>query len=178
MQPAQPQFTKAKSRLLEAKKPPIPPEASYKPRLIPSKSIPVSPKSTPISVTARAPLKKNNAAISAIWIKRAKFLPLLFLGLIGYGILFHIMTAIDPAQIANVLFYESYLPLHIVFLVSNFFLLSFIFLHSRRAVVWSVFFAVLLFFKLQAVAFTISTLLIVFLIFVFIEALFTFIFKK
>ena len=137
MHPAQPHFTKAKSRLPEEK------EEAH-----------------------------------SLIIKRIKFIPLLIFGLLGYGILFHILTAIEPSQIANVLFYESYLPLHIVFLVGNFFLLSFALLHTRRALVWSIFLAILLFFKLQSVAFTFDTLASTVAIFLLIESIFTFIFKK
>ncbi len=115
---------------------------------------------------------------SQFWSFRLHYLLLLFLGLLGYAGTVYILWVVHPTEIANILFYHSYLPLLLVSFAGHFFFLSFIFLHTRRAVLAAVVLTVVLFLKLQAVIFTFPLLLTIFAAAILLEASLFFIFKR
>lgn len=77
----------------------------------------------------------------------------LLLSLPGIVLTFFILTSVYPDDIKNFLIPQSYLPLLISFFAGSFFLLSFIFLNTRRGLWLSVYLTLLLFFKLQMVTY-------------------------
>ncbi len=110
--------------------------------------------------------------------KRIRFLPLLALGLASFAACLYIFTTIRPEEIANVLFFQSYLPLLLVVFAAVFFTSNFFFLHSRRAAEISFLCTLLLFLQLQDVIVTLPIVGAVAAVLLATEVLSTFIFKK
>lgn len=120
----------------------------------------------------------SGSALSSFWSTRLRFLLLLFLGLLGYAICAYILRVIHPEQIANIVFYQSYLPLLGAAFFAHFFFCSFLFLHSRRAFLASLSLTLILFLKLQDVVLSPVVLATIFGSVGILELFFTFIFKN
>ena len=109
---------------------------------------------------------------------RLKFILLLVLGLLSLAICIYILQVVPPEQIANTLFYHSYLPLLLSLFGTVFFITSFLLLHSRRAFLLAASITLVVFFKVQDVQITEVLLLSLFVGAIVLELLFSFIFKK
>lgn len=108
--------------------------------------------------------KKSSRSIS--WITYFKHLPTLVLSLIFYGILFIILTRVDPDTIKNVIAPGFYLPFLLILFLANLFLFSFLFLNSKRGLFYSLLLTTIVFLKMQSVVFTwqvITTFIVLFL---------------
>jgi len=123
--------------------------------------------------------ESQTASILANFLRaRLKYVLLLVLGLSGFGICAYILTTVQPDQIANIFFYHSYLPLVLSCFLATFFVCTFLFLHSRRALAVASMVGLLLFLRLQDVVITTQLLAVMICGMCVIELLMTFIFKK
>lgn len=75
--------------------------------------------------------------------------------------LVYICTTLPPSRVADILFFQSYLPFLVLCAAATFFFFSFLLLNSRRAALIAAAGTVLLFFKLQD--FLVTTSLVLFL---------------
>ncbi len=79
-----------------------------------------------------------------------KHSPTLILGLLSLAILYYLLSNFYPEQVKNILVANSYLPILLSFFFSGFFLFSFIFLHSRRGFLLSLFLTTILFLQIHS----------------------------
>jgi hypothetical protein len=82
-----------------------------------------------------------------------KHLPTFALALFFYFLLFLIFNNFDPPLFKDIILENSYLPILILFFVANFFLFSFIFLNSVKGFIYSFYFLLIIFLKMQSVVF-------------------------
>lgn len=78
-------------------------------------------------------------------------LHLFFVSLVGYAAILYILLRVNPSSLQNVAVTNSYLPLLIIFLISNFCFFSFLFANTRRGLLISIILALYLFLRLQQV---------------------------
>lgn len=83
--------------------------------------------------------------------KYLKHLPLLIISGPFYGGAYYIFNYIYPPQIQHFLIPNTYLPLQLAFFGGNFFLLSYLFLKTRRGLELSLLLSFALFLKLQMI---------------------------
>lgn len=93
-------------------------------------------------------------------------LPTLVIAVIGHWLLFLLLIRVRPSQVQNILIPNSYLPIVVLFFLSQFFLWSYIFLHRRRGLFAALLSTTVVFLRLQSYAWngTLSLSLIVFVI--------------
>lgn len=89
-----------------------------------------------------------------------KLLPTLGVSLLLFVPLLYIFTQVSPAHVANVVFYQSYLPVLLLFVTGSFFFCSFIFLSKAKGALVSLWLGCILFLKLQDFVVTPQTVLI------------------
>jgi hypothetical protein len=99
-------------------------------------------------------------------------LPALFMAVFFYIILVLTMVNINPDLIKDFILPSTYLPVLVVVFLANFFLLSFIFLNSKRGLFYTSLLTIVIFLKFQKVIFEPIILLILVLTVVFFEVLF------
>lgn len=99
-------------------------------------------------------------------------LPALFMAGFFYLILVLVMVNIDPQLIKNLILPSTYLPVLLLVFLANFFLLSFIFLNSKRGLFYTTIVTIITFLKFQKVIFEPIILLILVLTIVFFEIFF------
>jgi len=90
---------------------------------------------------------------SASLVMHLKHLPTLILSLFFYFLLFIVFVNFDPSSLKNIVLQNSYFPVLVLFFFSNFFLFSFIFLNSFKGFIYSLYFLLIFFLKIQHVVF-------------------------
>ncbi|MBD3279789.1 MAG: hypothetical protein GF390_03715 [Candidatus Pacebacteria bacterium] len=98
--------------------------------------------------------RAQNSWLKKLLIAYLTHLPTLLLGLLFGAITYYIITQVYPEQIKNWLLPASYLPLLIVFFLTNLFVFSFLLLKTRHGLWISSLLTILLFLKLQLVVIT------------------------
>lgn len=114
------------------------------------------PIDTTSKVASELPRESNRSRKKENFNKLVKYLkhsPTLILGIVFYFIIFFIFKNFSPDIFKNVLIPNSYLPILFLLFMANFFLFSFIFLNSIRGFIYSLFFLLIVFFKMQNVVF-------------------------
>lgn len=146
----QPAATKAKSRLQNTNSLSSPKEIAS----TPIKEAKLHDHSHHVADTShhrsRKPLQTQLSSVKVLT-ARLHYLPLLILSFACFCVLWYIFTSVHPHQLANFLFFHSYLPVLLLFFGATFFLFTFVLLNSRRAVLVSTYLTFLLFFKFQDV---------------------------
>lgn len=69
--------------------------------------------------------------------------------LMGWCLILYILLSIEPKSIQDVIFVNSYLPLMVVFFITNFFTWKIVLQHTRRSTLLTLFLCLLLLFKLN-----------------------------
>lgn len=90
----------------------------------------------------------QSEALQFQWQKYVLYLPLLFLGTIGYWLTGQILLHIDPQSIADVGLPHSYLPILVALSWGNFFTLTYLFLNLRRSTLLSALITVAVYLRL------------------------------
>ncbi len=83
-----------------------------------------------------------------------KHLTWLISAIFGYLLVGGILLTVHPADIANIIFANSFLLFQVVFLISTFFLASWLWLNSRRGMLTAVYVQVVMSLYLQSVQLT------------------------
>ena len=109
--------------------------------------------------------KVKKPASTATVPKHLRHWPLLVMSMVSYMVVLHILTARYPEEIKNVLVPNIYLPLQLSILVANFFLLSFLFLSTRRGLLAALCAQTFIFLHLQSVIFTWQLVLLILVFF-------------
>jgi len=104
--------------------------------------------------------------------KRVKFLPLLVISFVCWGVLGYIFFNVSPTIMMNSGGEGVYLPVLLIHFVAQFLFWTFLFLHSRRGFFLAVMMNGLLFFRLQGLL-TIESLIVLVFPFILFELLFT-----
>lgn len=107
-----------------------------------------------------------------------KRLPSLIIAGLLLFILLTILTTVPPNSVANILLYQSYLPVLIIFLFATYFLGKVIFISTRISFFTAVFFGLLLFLKFQAVELSAIVVLTPLMIFAGLEVILKLVFHK
>ncbi|MEA2056148.1 MAG: hypothetical protein U9O78_00305 [Patescibacteria group bacterium] len=81
-------------------------------------------------------------------------LPCLFLAIVFNGLLYYLVTHVNPSQIKNFLLPNTYLPFLLILFFASWFSISFLMLNSRRGLVITLLLVWIVFLKLQKVIFT------------------------
>jgi len=112
-----------------------------------------------------APAKKvtavNNSWLSSWLGSYLKHLPTLIMGVIFAYLLYLFLNYTHPSQVKHFLVPNSFLPLLVQVFLSSFFLMSFLFLSSRRGLLVSLWITAMLFLKVQNVIITVEVILII-----------------
>lgn len=114
----------------------------------------------------RATKRHHTSLLKRFW----QQLPTLMMAAPFLGASYYILTSIHPYQIKNFLAPNSYLPLLASTFLGSFFLLSFLFLSTRRGFLLSLMLNLVLFFKLQQVIFNWQLVVSLVIFFVIIES--------
>ena len=89
-----------------------------------------------------------------------------------------IFTQVHPDEVANVLLYQSYLPVLLLFAASMYLLGKFIFQKNHSSAIFSAFFTIIVFCKLQQVVINLPLIGVLLLILGAIEAIFRLVIRK
>jgi len=88
----------------------------------------------------------------------------LLISIVGYFLLYLLISKIYPAQIQNFLFKNSYLPFFLILFLANFFLFTFMFLNKKIGLINAFLVNLLLYFKINDLSFDIMSYLTIILI--------------
>jgi hypothetical protein len=105
-------------------------------------------------------------------------LPSLIIAALLFFILVTILTTVSPSSVANIVLYQSYLPVLFIFMLAAYFLAKAIFIATRISIFSSLFFTLLLFLKFQSVELSFLVVLIPLLFFAAIELVLKLVIRK
>ncbi|NCN87540.1 MAG: hypothetical protein GW941_01445 [Candidatus Pacebacteria bacterium] len=125
------------------------------------------------------PSKNRNKKKESVYFLKnyLSHLPALFMAGLFYIILLMVMVNINPDLIKDFILPSTYLPVLALIFLANFFLLSFIFLNSKRGLFYTTLLTIITFLKFQKVIFEPTILLILVLTIIFFEIFFNIIQK-
>ncbi len=107
---------------------------------------------------ARSRLKPKKAPFFK---KYLSYIYCLLISLVGYFLLYLLISKIYPNQIQNFIFKNSYLPFFLILFLANFFFFTFLFLNKKIGVVIAFFINLLLYFKINEISFDSASVLTV-----------------
>lgn len=96
--------------------------------------------------------------------KYLSYIYCLLISLLGYFLLYLLISKVYPAQIQNFLFKNSYLPFFLLLFLANFFFFTFIFLNKKIGIIVAFLINLLLYFRINNINFDLLSFLIVILI--------------
>lgn len=105
-------------------------------------------------------------------------LPSIIIAGLLFFILILIVTTIPPSSVANIILYQSYLPVLFVVMLACYFLGKVVFTSNRATFFSSLLLTLLLFLKLQAVELSFLVVLVPFLFFIGLELILKLVFRK
>jgi len=93
--------------------------------------------------------------------KYLSYIYCLLISLVGYFLLYLLVSKIYPNQIQNFIFKNSYLPFFLLLFLANFFFFTFLFLNKKIGLIIAFLINLLLYFKISDISFDFMSALIV-----------------